>query len=88
VTAGPARWRFVVEAHPDCDALIRVLTPFAVQGAELTEVVLAQAAGGLSISVEAAGLDRVRAETLLRRLEGLPVVRRIGLGWRSREAAA
>jgi hypothetical protein len=87
VTAAATRWRFLVEAHAEADALVRVLTPFAVQGAQLIEVRLDRAGGDLAIHVEAEGLEAVRAETLMRRLEGLPVVRRVGLGWRAAQAA-
>jgi hypothetical protein len=34
------RWSFLVEAHDEADALLRVLSPFAVQGARLAEVIL------------------------------------------------
>lgn len=81
------RWRFLIEADAIADALIRVLTPFAVQGADLAEVTLARAEGGLAIRIEAEGLDARRAQILLRRLEALPVVRRAGLGWRAAQAA-
>ena len=80
---------FLVETGPGADVLVRVLTPFAVQGADLAEVTLLQSPdGGLSIRIESEGLDEVRAETLLRRVQGLPIVRRVGLGWRGLAQAA
>jgi hypothetical protein len=85
---GQTRWRFLVDAHVGSDTLIRVLTPFAVQGAELCDVTLTRTARGLSISLEVEGLGHGRAELLLRRLEALPVVRHVGLGWRSTKAVA
>ena len=87
MTAAAVRWRFLVEAHAEPDALVRVLTPFSVQGAQLVEVTLDRVDGGLAIRIESEGLEAVRAETLLRRLEGLPVVRRVGLGWQAAQAA-
>jgi hypothetical protein len=83
MTNPPTRWSFLIDAHPESDALIRILTPFAVQAADLTDVALSRANGGLRIRVDAEGLSRERAETLLHRLEGLAVVRRVGLGWQS-----
>jgi hypothetical protein len=73
---------FFVETHAARDALVRVLTLFAVQSADLAAVSLTRAHDGLSIRIEADGLCDGRAEVLMRRLEGLPVVRSVGLGWR------
>lgn len=72
---------FLVETHDDVDALLRVLTPFAVMGASIASATLARGERGCAVRVEADGLCEQRAETLLRRLEGLPVVRSVGLGW-------
>jgi hypothetical protein len=82
------RYGFVIDAHPDADALVRVLTPFAVQGAVLSEVSLMAGPRGLSIRLETEGLDEVRAGVLLERLRNLPVVIRAGLGWREAASAA
>jgi hypothetical protein len=79
----PRRHCFVVEALDAPDTLVRVLTPFAVQGARLTGVVLDPAPGALAIRIEADGLDSKRADTLLRRLRGLPAVTAVALGWRT-----
>ena len=84
---GP-RWCFVVDADPCADALLRVLGPFAVQGAAIAEAVLTRSGDGLAIRIEAEDLAPERAETLLRKLQGLRVVRRVGLGWRAAAAAA
>lgn len=73
---------FVVDAVEAPDTLVRVLTPFAVQGARLMSVVLGRAGAGLQIRVEADGLDDERAETLTRRLRGLPSVEAVAVGWR------
>ncbi|HEX3364515.1 hypothetical protein [Phenylobacterium sp.] len=76
------RYAFVIEAADAPDALVRVLTLFAVQPVALASVSMSQAGGRASIRIEAHGLDAQRAETLLRRLDGLPIVRSVGLGWR------
>ena len=74
---------FVVEAVDAPDALVRVLTPFAVQGARLVSVVL----DGGRIHIQVDGLDAWRAETLLQRLRGMPVVIGVAVGWREAAAA-
>jgi hypothetical protein len=76
------RYAFVIEAVEAPDSLVRVLTLFAVQPLTLASVTLVQGDGGCAIRIEADGLDAGRAETLLRRLEGMPVIRSVGLGWR------
>jgi hypothetical protein len=63
---------FLVETHDAPDALVRVLTLFAVQGADLAAVGLTRAQAGLSIRIEADGLGEGRAELLVARLGGLP----------------
>ena len=75
---------FVVEAVEAPDTLVRVLTPFAVQGAWLASVVL----DGGRIRIDVDGLDDRRAETLLQRLRGMPVVTGVAIGWRQAQAAA
>ncbi|HEX4713208.1 hypothetical protein [Phenylobacterium sp.] len=76
------RYAFVIEAADAPDALVRVLTLFAVQPLLLAGVTMVRGDVGCAIRIEADGLDAGRAETLLRRLDGLPVVRSVGLGWR------
>lgn len=88
MTSPTIRWCFLVEAHANPDALSRVLDLFAVQGAELAEAMLTRDRDGVTIRVEAEGLPTERAETLLRRLQGLAVVRRAGLGWRAAAQSA
>jgi hypothetical protein len=82
------RYDFVIDAHQEIDALARVLAPFAVQGARLTEVSLVTGALGFAIRLKAEGLDEIRAGVLLQRLRNLPVVIRAGLGWREAADAA
>jgi hypothetical protein len=79
---------FVVEALEAPDTLVRVLTPFAVQGARLASVALDALPGAVSIRIEADGLDAERAETLVRRLRSLPPVTAVAIGWRATAAAA
>ena len=79
---------FVVEAVEAPDTLVRVLTPFAVQGARLASVVLDRATHAVSIRIEADGLDAARAETLVRRLRGLPPVTAVAVGWRQDATAS
>jgi hypothetical protein len=82
------RWSFLVEAHDEADALLRVLSPFAVQGARLAEVILTRTGGALAIRLQVENLEAARAESLLRRLAALPVVLSAGLGWRQRAPPA
>jgi len=82
------RYAFLIEAMDAPDTLVRVLTLFAVQPLALASVSMVQGHGGCAIRIEADGLDPGRAETLLRRLGGLAIVRSIGLGWRGGERVA
>ena len=90
MTGSPCARRhcFVVEAAEEFDALIRVLTPFAVQEAALASVTLDHGLHGLRIRIEADGLSSQRAETLLQRLRGMPVVLGVAIGWRQEAAVA
>jgi acetolactate synthase regulatory subunit len=76
------RYAFVIEAADAPDTLVRILTLFAVQSLALASMSMVRTGGRSSIRIEADGLDARRAETLLRRLDGLPIVRSVGLGWR------
>ena len=79
---------FVVEATDEFDALIRVLTPFAVQAAQLASVTLDHGPHGVRIRIEADGLSTRRAETLVQRLRAMPVVLGVAIGWRQAERVA
>jgi hypothetical protein len=83
-----ARWSLVVEAHPEPDALLRVVNAALVLGADIAEAAMAREGDGYTLRLEAEGLTVERAETLLRRVRSLPVVRRAGLGWRAAAKAA
>ena len=76
------RYTFVIEAVDAPDTLVRILTLFAVQPLALASMSMVRAGCRSSIRIEADGLDAQRAETLLRRLDSLPIVRSVGLGWR------
>jgi hypothetical protein len=74
---------FLVDVLGDADALARVLSPFAALQVEMVFVELRRTGRGASIRIEAEGLDDHRSQLLARRLEQLPVVLKVGLGWRS-----
>lgn len=78
---------FVVEAREAPDTLVRVLTPFAVQAAELASVTCSAGGGVISVRIEADRLDPERAELLLRLLRGMPAVTGVALGWRAQAPA-
>jgi acetolactate synthase regulatory subunit len=82
------RYAFVIEAYDEPDALVRILTLFAVQPLVLAQVTMTARDGGCAIRIEADGLSAQRAEVLLQRLDGLAVVRSVGLAWRGLAALA
>ena len=73
------RHAFHVEAEPDPDALLRILGPFAVQGAALAEVRHVQTEAAAWSVIEVIGLDPERAELLRLRLSQVPSVRAVRL---------
>lgn len=76
------RRTFLVRAKPEIDVLLRVLGPFAVQGAEILSLEAVQGEGAVSIRIEAGGLSPDLAAYLVTRLRGMPVVTQVGVGWR------
>ena len=50
------RRTFLIEARPEADIVLRVLAPFAVQGAQILSLAAEQGAGATSIRLEAGGL--------------------------------
>lgn len=74
------RHEFHIEADPDLDALLRILGPFAVQGAALADVRHAQTQEAAWSVIEVIGLDPERAELLRLRLSQIPSVRAVRLG--------
>lgn len=81
--AAPPRRTFLIEARPQADILVRVLGPFAVQGAQIVLMEAAQDAGRTTIRIEAAGIGAELAEHLVERLRAMPAVVGVGLGWRA-----
>jgi len=75
------KFRFVVESDPTEDALVRLLGPFMVQQAVVEAVDHAAGETAARTVIRASRLAREQAETLTRRLEGLPFVRSVGFGW-------
>jgi hypothetical protein len=82
VVVAAGRHVFLVEGLDAVDALLRVLGPFAVQSARLAEVRFEVENGRIAVRVEAEGLSQDRADCLRRRLQQLPVVTAVSLGWR------
>jgi hypothetical protein len=73
---------FLIEMDAEPDALLRALAPFALHDATVTSLDLEHRDGGQTLRVEATGLCRDLAARLGRKLQALPVVRAVGLGWR------
>jgi hypothetical protein len=73
---------FLIEMDAGPDALLRALGPFALHEATVTGLDLERRDGRQTLRVEAMGLRRELAARLGRKLEALPVVRTVGLGWR------
>ena len=73
------RHEFHVEADPCFDVLLRIVGPFAVQGAILTDFRHVQTGDAAWTVVEASGLDGGSAELLRRRLAQVPSVRNVRL---------
>ena len=80
--AGADRVIFLVEVQGVSDALARVLCPFAVLQVELALVELRRTGNGANIRLETEGLSDHWAQVLARRLEQIPTVLSVGLGWR------
>lgn len=76
------RRTFLVRAQAAEDALLRVLGPFAVQGARILSLQAEQAGDAMSIRIEAGGVSLDLANQLVERLRGMPLVTQVGVGWR------
>jgi hypothetical protein len=74
---------FLIEARAEGDVLLRVLGPFAVQGARIRAMEASEGAGGLHIRIETAGIGANLAEHVVGRLRAMPAVTTVGLGWRA-----
>lgn len=77
-----SRRLFLIEGVAECDALARLLAPFAVQQARLAEVQYNESESRFSVRLEVEGLSLQRAETLGARLRQFPIVGSVSLGWR------
>jgi hypothetical protein len=78
---GAGRHIFLVEIEPGPDALLRVLSPFALMGARVTGLDLTDGDSRMDLRIEARGLAGPRADHLGRKLRALPMVRGVGQGW-------
>ena len=79
--ADPLSYRFIVEADPAGDALVRILAPFMVEGAVLEAVDHVLSDSFARTTIRAAGLAPDQARTMAERLGGLSIVRAVGFGW-------
>jgi len=80
----PARRIFFIEAADEIDTLLRLLGPLAVRRIRVLELRIdAAEGGGVAVRLETEALDEARARQLADKLATLPVVRRVGTGWRS-----
>jgi hypothetical protein len=79
----PAQSRrlFLIEGVAEWDSLARLLSPFAVQQARLTEVRYSESRGCFSARLEVEELSPRRAETLADRLRQFPIVTSVSFGW-------
>jgi ribosomal protein L15E len=81
------RRTFLIEAWPEADIVLRLLGPFAVQGAEILTLEAEQGAACTRVRIEARGLPADTALHLVERLRAMPAVQAVGLGWRAAAAA-
>lgn len=81
------RRTFLVEAAPHHDVLLRVLGPFAVQGARIVSLEAAEGPATTSIRIEAQGIGGDLADHLVEQLRRMPSVASVGLVWRLEAAA-
>lgn len=79
------RRTFLVRTRPEGDALLRILGPFAVQGAEILSLEAERGEAAVSVRIEVGGLSADLAAHLVARLRALPVVTQVGVGWRVAE---
>jgi acetolactate synthase regulatory subunit len=82
VAALETRRTFLLRVQSAEDALLRVLGPFAVQGAQILSLQAERAGDAMSIRIEAGGVSLDLANQLVERLRGMPLVTQVGVGWR------
>jgi len=73
---------YLIEGVDVVDALVRVLGLFAVQQARLSNVEFTAHEGRMTLKLEAEELDVDRADYLHRKLQLLPLVTSVAMGWR------
>ncbi len=74
---------FLIEMDAAPDALLRALGPFALHDASVTGLELNHRGERMELRVEATGVCAEVAAHLGRKLDALPMVRGVGLGWRA-----
>lgn len=78
---GEGRHVFLIEMDAAPDALMRALGPFALHQAKVVGLGLDYGEERMRLRVEAAGVCADLARRLGLKLEGLPSVRAVGVGW-------
>lgn len=73
---------FLIEMDAAPDALLRALGPFALHETTVAGLTLRRGEDWLELRIEISGVARDLAARLGRKLEALPIVRTVGLGWR------
>jgi hypothetical protein len=77
------RRTFLVDAAAGPDLLVRVLGPFALIEAEVTDIRLERRESRVSLAIETVDLGEMRSERIAGRLRALPSVLSVGMAWRS-----
>jgi hypothetical protein len=77
----PARRLFLVEAADETDALLRLLSVFAIRQVRVVKLEMAPIAAGVGIRLETHPMSEAGAGQLASKLSTLPGVRGVGLGW-------
>ena len=75
-------WLFLLEVESGTDALLRALSPFPAQGAQVARMALEVNGDTARLEVEAHGLDSDKAAYLRSRLQQVTSVRSVAAGWR------
>lgn len=78
---GEGRHVFLIEMDAGPDALMRALGPFALHEAKVVGLGLDHGDERMRLRVEAAGVCADLARRLGLKLEALPSVRAVGVGW-------
>lgn len=81
--AADVRHVILLQLADETDALARILLPFAVADARLETVDLQRRPDSLAVRLDVSGVGAGRIELLTRRLQQMPVVLSVALGWRA-----